>query len=62
MTIEEKRETWRRMVETAAADRDYLTEQPEARSAFGVRFRERRLAECETLLHVDAVLKSREAL
>lgn len=62
MSSDEKRETWRRIVEAAAADLAYFTKQPEDASVFGRRFRERRLAECETLLAVDAILKERTAV
>lgn len=62
MTKEEKRAEWERMVSQAQADAAYYAAQPEIPSAFGRRFREQRLAECETLLAVDAILRDRTAV
>lgn len=59
MTKEEKRTTWERMVAQAQADIDFYSKLPEGDSAFGRRFRDVRLAECETVLAVDAILRSR---
>lgn len=62
MTKEEKRAMWERMISQAQADHAYYAAQPDGPSAFGRRFREQRLAECETLLAVDAILRERPAV
>jgi len=59
MTKEEKRAMWEYMISRAQADLAHYAGQPEYASAFGRRFREQRLAECETLLAVDAILRER---
>lgn len=60
MSKEEKRATWQRMVERAQADMAYYAGLGDGDTRFGRRFREARLAECETLLAVDAILRERE--
>lgn len=50
---------WEYMISRAQADLAHYAGQPEYASAFGRRFREQRLAECETLLAVDAILRER---
>jgi hypothetical protein len=62
MTKEEKRAEWERMVSQAQADAAYYGAQPAGSAVFGRRFRERRLAECETILAVDAILRERPAV
>lgn len=63
MTKEEKRSTWQRMVERAQADLAYYAGLGAGDTQFGRRFRNVRLAECETILGVDDILrnKSQEA-
>lgn len=61
MSREEKQATWERMVAQAKADAAFYATQPDGSSAFGRRFRDVRLAECETILAVDAILKNKEA-
>jgi len=63
MTKEEKRATWDRMVAQAQDDLAYIGAQPGAHGGpSGRRWRETRLAECETLLAVDAILRERPAV
>lgn len=59
MTREEKHATWERMVKQAQEDFVHYKALPDERSAFGRRFRDVRLAECETILAVDATLRKR---
>lgn len=53
---------WEYMISRAQADLAHYAGQPEYASAFGRRFRDQRLAECETLLAVDAILRERTAV
>jgi hypothetical protein len=59
MTKEEKRAEWERIVERAQADAAHFAKLPDEHSAFGRRFRDERLRECETILAVDAILRER---
>lgn len=59
MTREEKHATWEHMVKQAQKDIVYYQALSDEQSAFGRRFRDVRLAECETILAVDATLRKR---